>query len=127
MNKELYTEILEPTLLSFVRSVCPQHRFMQDNDPKHCSGHTQRWLEANDINWWKTPAGSPDLNPIENLWHELKEYIRREVKPHNKDALVSGILAFWRTVTKEKCLKYIGHLQKVIPHVIELEGQATGY
>ena len=128
MKKELYTEILDSTLLPFIQSVCPtQHRFMQDNDPKHVAGHTQRWLAEKGINWWRTPAESPDLNAIENLWHELKEYIRREVKPLNKQELVNGILAFWRTVTVEKCRKYIGHLRKVIPRVIELEGQATGY
>ena len=50
------------------------------------------------INWWKTPPESPDMNPIENLWHELKEYIRRVIKPKTKDELVAGILEFWETV-----------------------------
>ena len=128
MKKELYTEILESTLLPFIHSVYPtQHRFMQDNDPKYVSGHTRCWLAQNGICWWRTPPESPDLNPIENVWHELKEYIHREIKPLNKDQLVNGILEFWRTVTVEKCRKYIGHLRKVIPRVIELEGQATGY
>ena len=54
---------------------------------------------------------SPDLNPIENLWYELKEFIRREVKPTSKE-LISGIRAFWETVIAEKCQKYIGHLKK---------------
>lgn len=29
MNEELYTEILDSTLVPFIRSVCPQRRFMQ--------------------------------------------------------------------------------------------------
>ena len=44
-----------------------------------------------------------------------------------KDELIQGILRFWGTVDTAKCLKYIGHLRKVIPKVIELEGAATGY
>jgi len=79
------------------------------------------------VGWWRTPAESPDLNPIENLWHELKEYLRREVKPKTKQELTDGIQAFWSTVSQTKCAKYIRHLKKVIPKVIELEGAATGY
>ena len=90
-------------------------------------GAAKKFLEENQITWWKTPPESPDLNSIENLWHELKEYLRREVKPQTKDELVKGAEEFWETVTGEKCRKYIRHLKKVIPHVIELDGGATGY
>ena len=103
------------------------HRLMQDNDPKHVSHYAQEYMERSDINWWKTPAESPDLNPIENLWHELKEYIRRETKPTTKDQLTEGTVKFWETVSKEKCNRHINHLKKVIPRVIELKGDATGY
>lgn len=67
------------------------------------------------------------MNPIENLWHEMKEYVRREVKPRTKDELVQGIKDFWNSVDVHKCAKYIKHLKKVLPKVIELEGDATGY
>ena len=100
---------------------------MMDNDPKHTSRYAQAWMAENQINWWRTPAESPDLNPIENLWHELKEYIRRVVKPKIKQELIDGIIAFWQTVDQSKCRRYIRHLRKVIPKVIELNGQATGY
>ena len=128
MDKYLYVEILRETLLPFIRQVYPNsHRFMADNDPKHTSKFAQTFLKENDIHWWRTPAESPDLNPIENLWHELKEFIRREVKPRNKQQLCDGIIEFWRTVDVRKCEKYIKHLKKVIPQVIELNGNATGY
>jgi len=61
------------------------------------------------------------------MWHELKEYIRREVKPKTKDELVDGIKEFWGSVSGEKCRKYIRHLHKVVPRVIEVQGAATGY
>ena len=67
---------------------------MQDNDPKHTSRHAAGFMADNDVNWWKTPPESPDCNPIECLWHELKEYMRREVKPTTKEQLVEGIKAF---------------------------------
>ena len=119
MKADLYTEIMESTLLPFICEVYPDgHKFMQDNDPKHTSRHARQWIEDNGVNWWRTPAESPDMNPIENLWHELKEYIRREAKPKTKDELVDGISNFWATVDANKCRKYIGHLRKVLPAVI---------
>ena len=128
MDRFLFTEILDKTLVPFIEAEYPtHHRFMQDNDPKHTSHHAQEFIAEKGINWWKTPAESPDLNPIENLWHEMKEFIRREVKPTTKQELMDGIVRFWKTVTVEKCNKYINHLNKVIPRVIELEGAATGY
>ena len=40
---------------------------------------------------------------------------------------MSGIEQFWNTVPVDKCKKYIGHLRKVVPKVIEVNGDATGY
>ena len=145
MDAPVYVNILQQTLLPFIETVYPDghryilqqtltiyqdhvcHRFMQDNDPKHTSKMGRAFLDRHNITWWKTPPESPDLNPIENLWHELKEYLRREVKPKTKTELVDGIVEFWGSVSSEKCRKYIRHLDKGIPRVIELGGAATGY
>ena len=78
----------------------------------------------NGIKWWPTPPESPDANAIENLWHAMKEFIRREVKPKNKMELVNGITQFWRTVDRTMCIKRI---RKVLPRIIDLSGEATGY
>ena len=128
MNAPLFIEILKNSLLPFIREVYPDgHRFVQDNDPKHCSLAARKFYEENGIMWWPTPPESPDLNPIEMLWHELKEYIRRVVKPKTKKQLVDGIKAFWETVTAEKCQRYIRHLRKVIPDVIQNNGGPSGH
>ena len=77
-------------------------------DMQHSGWWTNYW-----VNWWKTHPESPDINLIENLWHELKEFIRRELKkPKIKQQLIDGILAFWNTVGREKCRRNIGHLRK---------------
>ena len=52
--------------------------------------------------------------------------MRREVKPR-KSELVDGILRFWPNMDKAKCQKYIRHLRKVWPKIIELNGAAAGY
>ena len=127
MDADRYIQVLQQTLLPFLREVLPQCRFMQDNAPMHTSRKAREFFDENSINWWKPPPESPDCNPIENLWHELKEYIRREVKPHTKQELVDGIKEFWATVTVENCSRYINNLCKVVPKIIELNGAATGY
>ena len=86
-----------------------------------------QFVQENNINYWPTPAESPDMNPIELLWHELKIFLRTVVKPKNKDELVAGIQRFWDTVTPAKCIRYIGHLRKVIPAVVQREGRASGF
>ena len=89
----------------------------------------QTFLLNNGVTWWRTPAESPNCNLIENLWHELKEFIRRESKPTTKQELIDGIQAFWDTVDVNKCVTYIQHLRKVhvlhVTKVIEVEGAAT--
>ena len=92
MNAPLFIKIMHESFLPFQRNVYPEGcRFAQDNDPKHCSRIARAFHEEEGINWWQTPPESTDLNPIENLWHELKEFIRKDVKPKTKQELIIGI------------------------------------
>jgi len=77
-------------------------------------------LEETGINCRRTPPESPDLNPIENVWHELKFYLETKVKPQTKQELVAGIKKFWaRKIAADKCTRYIDHvLPKVIPAIV---------
>ena len=122
------TKIFETGLIPFVQKVFPaHHRLMQDNDPKHSSKLATAYLQDNGVMWWKTPPESPDLNPIENVWGSMKRYLRDKHKPTNLETLIEGIKSFWKTLTPEVCRKYIGHIYKVIPKVIEENGGPSGY
>ncbi len=128
MDSGFYQEkILRQQFLPYVNTVYPNgHRLFQDNDTKHTSRSTQEFMINHRINWWKSPAESPDINPIENLWHELKVFrVKRRTK--NKEELQQAIIDFWETVTVEKCNKYIDHIKTVIPVVIEKKGDVSGF
>ena len=110
MDAPLFCNILEQALLSFI-----QARFIHLTDIVSCKTTTlntlcaaQQFYTDNGVNWWRTPQ----VYPIVNLWHELMEYMRCEVKPRNKEQLMSGNNQFWTTVSVHKCCRYIGHLQK---------------
>ena len=50
------------------------------------------------------------------------------MKPKTKEELMAGLEKFWEErMTPDKSAKYISHLRKVIPKVIEREGRASGY
>ncbi|KAK3106818.1 hypothetical protein FSP39_000486 [Pinctada imbricata] len=128
MRKEFFvSEILENTLLPFIRQKFPDnHRFQQDNDPKHKSKLATEFLAENNIDWWRDwPSESCDLNPIEMVWNELKASVSKK-NPRNKDELVSAITEFWgKTMTKDKCTKYIDHIYKVVPVCVFVNGKPT--
>ena len=103
MNAPRYQQILEAGLLPFLHECFPDgHRLQQDNDPKHCSLLIGDFFSENGVFWWHTPPESPDLNPIENVWGSLKQFLRTTYKPKNLDKLKNGI-RFWSSLTPEIC------------------------
>ena len=57
----------------------------------------------------------------------MKSYLRTHAKPKNTDELRAGIKALWKTLTPSVCKRYIGHLRRVIPKVIQVDGAPCGF
>ena len=67
------------------------------------------------LNHYESPAQSPDLNPIQLVWHDLKHYLSTEIQPYSYEQLINGITRFWHNqVTVKYCNSKIDHLYNVI-------------
>lgn len=80
--------------------------FQQHSDPKHLSKHSEMVEDWRVLKW---PAMSPDLDPIEHLWRDLKTAVGRRC-PSNLRGLEQFANAEWSKIPVERCKKLVdGH------------------
>jgi hypothetical protein len=78
MDSQSFQDFLDEFLIPFINANCrDDHRLIMDNCPSHTSARTKQFIQASNIRHYQTPAQSPDLNPIELVWHDMKDFIAR--------------------------------------------------
>ena len=122
-NSAKYIEILKEGLLPIFDSAHVDknhHLFMKDGAPYHLAKKTQTWHQQNVIQklWW--PSQSPDINPIEHIWHILDLAIRkRTLKVANKEVLLQYIQE-WEKIPMTKVAELVNSMPMRVNHLAHL-------
>jgi transposase len=122
-----YCKMLGDIFLPYFRTLEKDSIFMQDNAPIHCSKYTSKWQKKNGVRTMKWPAQSPDLNPIENIWSQLKFTLDKK-KLKNEKELEQAIYEEWEALRKtNNCRQLIESMPRRMKSVIKLKGMPTKY
>ncbi|KAG2459777.1 TCB1 transposase, partial [Polypterus senegalus] len=128
MTAAMYRDILDENLLQIALDLRLGRRFIfqQDNDPKHTAKISKEWLQDNSVNVLEWPSQSPDLNPIEHLWRDLKVAVHRRF-PSNLMELERCCKEEWAKLAKDRCAKLVASYSKRLEAVIAAKGASTKY
>ncbi len=104
MNSAVYQKILKDNVRPSVRDLKLKRTWVlqQHNDSKHTSKSTSEWLKKNKMKTLELPSQSPDLNPIEMLWHDLKKAVHAQ-KPSNVAELQQFCQDEWAKIPPQCC------------------------
>ncbi|KAG2462687.1 TC1A transposase, partial [Polypterus senegalus] len=119
MTAAMYRDILDENLLQSALDLRLGRRFIlqQGNDPKHTAKISKEWLQDISVNVLEWPSQSPDLNPIEHLWRDLKMAVHRRF-PSNLMELERRCKEEWAKLAKDRCAKLVASYSKKLEAVI---------
>lgn len=125
MNGNRYQEVLKDHLLPFW-TIHGCNVFMHDGAPAHKTKKISQFLKDNNIKVLEWPGNSPDLNPIENAWNNMKNKVQ-EAQPSSLPELKAKLIETWMTMATEYFCKLAESMPTRMKQVIEGKGNMTKY
>ena len=128
INSQLYRDILEHNLKPTYQRFYPRGlwRFLQDNASPHYTATVNTWMHNHGVHIMEFPPRSPDLNPIENLWHVLKHRVEHR-NPRTAEELEQFIAEEYEAVSEEECATLMRSMPARLQQCIAFEGHKTKY
>ena len=127
INAKVYQGILTQKLQQF-RQIHDVEYFQHDGAPSHTAKSVQKWLADNHIpviGPW--PGSSPDLNPIENLWIQIKRKVAAH-SPTSAEHLQEVVKSVWiKETSLESCKNLARSMPSRILGVLKAKGKHTKY
>lgn len=132
MNSRRYQQqILEDVFFDFYACLKQSRgymQFQQDGAPAHTSKSTLAWLAANKIPLFFHPPNSPDLNPIEPVWFELKRILQHHShSPTTIDELKQFVRTAWDEISMNTINKHIDDMPDRAASVLRVKGGHTRF
>lgn len=121
-------EILAIHVVPYVDYIGDEFTFMHDNARPHTARIVQDYIAEVGFRVMEWPAYSPDLNPIEHLWDELKRRIRARLHtPNSIPELIVAVEEEWFNIPQETIANLIRSMPNRMRDVIRARGGHTHY
>jgi hypothetical protein len=123
-----YVQILKEQLKPTWQSLFPDGvwYFLQDNASPHTSIVAKTWLHNNGVNCIDFPPHSPDLNPIENLWADLKRRVESR-HPTDQAEMEAAVGEEYEATEQKYLLELVESMPKRLKACIANNGHRTAY
>lgn len=121
-------DILAEHVMPYAGFIGDNFLLMHDNARPHTAAIVRDYLADIGVRAMDWPARSPDLNPIEHMWDELKKRIRARVPTVSsiqelKDALIEE----WNNISQDFVVQLVASLTNRMNEVIRARGGNTRY
>ena len=126
INAQRYiNDVLQPVVVPYVR-YHPRTQLMHDNARPHTARLTTNYLQANNVQVIPWPAMTPDMNPIEHVWAELKRRLSF-VTLNDRQQLRAFLQREWAALAPRYLNKLIRSMVRRCRALVNANGGHTRY